>query len=73
MGNIIESFCETFGVEEYHERKRDKRHQLTGSKNKRISNNFDKISSVFDNYDVTFDSSDCVYNISTKTLYQKKI
>ena len=68
MGNIIESFCETFGNEKDHARKSDPYHQLSGSKNKRTSNNLDR--SVYDNYvvtfDSTFDSSDCVYNILTK-------
>ena len=42
MGNIVESFCQTFGIEEDGSRKRDEHYQLTGSKNERIRTYTDK-------------------------------
>ena len=54
MGNIVESFCQTFGIEEDGSRKRDEHYQLTGSKNKRIRTYTDKISTVFTVHEVAF-------------------
>ena len=70
LGNIMESFCETFGIEENQSRKRDEHYQLSGSKNYRITNNIEKISTVFKTCGVNFDDSDVVYNILTKRFYQ---
>ena len=68
LGNIMESFCETFGTEENQSRKRDEHYQLSGSKNYRITNNIAKISTVFKTHGVNFDGSDVVYNILTKKV-----
>ena len=68
LGNIMESFCETFGIEENQSRKRDEHYQLSGSKNYRITNNIAKISTVFKTHGVNFDGSDVVYNILTKKV-----
>ena len=46
----MESFCETFGIEENQSLKKDEHYQLSGSKNQRIHNNTGKISSVFTDY-----------------------
>ncbi|XP_066916048.1 uncharacterized protein [Clytia hemisphaerica] len=54
MGNIFESFCQTFGIEEDSSRKRDEHYQLTGSKNERIRTYTDKISTVFTEHEVFF-------------------
>ena len=43
----MESFCETFGIEENQSLKKDEHYQLSGSKNQRIHNNTEKISNVF--------------------------
>ena len=68
LGNIMESFCETFGIEENQSRERDEHYQLSGSKNYRITNNIAKISTVFKTHGVNFDGSDVVYNILTKKV-----
>lgn len=68
LGNIVESFCETFGIEENQSRKRDEHYQLSGSKNQRITNNVTKISTVFNDHVVNFDSSDVVYNVLTRKV-----
>ena len=71
MENIVESFCETFGIEEYQSLKKDE-HQLSGSKNHRIHNNMEKISSVFTDYEVSFDESENVFSVlARKVLAQK--
>ena len=72
MGNIINNFCECFGIEENQSRKRDEHHQLSGSKNKRIANNCDKLTSVFEEYDITFDAQDSVYNVFTKKVFPQE-
>lgn len=54
MGNIVESFCETFGIEEDGSRKRDDHYQLSGSKNERMSTNTEKVSRVLDEHEVAF-------------------
>ena len=64
----MESFCETFGIEENQSRKRDEHYQLSGSKNYRITNNIAKISTVFKTQGVNFDGSDVVYHILTKKV-----
>ena len=58
MGNIVESFCETFGIEENQSLKKDEHYQLSGSKNQRIDSNTEKISSVFTDNQVSFDESE---------------
>ena len=68
LGNIMESFCETFRIEENQSWKRDEHYQLSGSKNYRITNNIAKISTVFKTHGVNFDGSDVVYNILTKKV-----
>ena len=57
MENIVESFCETFGIEENPSLEKDEYYQLSSSKNQRIHNNTEKISSVFNHYEVSFDES----------------
>ena len=49
MGNIVNNFCKTFGIDENQSRKRDDHHQLTGLKNARIETNWTKLSHVFSN------------------------
>ena len=39
MGNIVERFCETFGIDENQSLKKDDHYQLSGSKTQRIHNN----------------------------------
>ena len=56
LGNIMESFCETFGIEEKQSRKRDEHYQLSGSKNYRITNNMTKISTVLKIHSINFRS-----------------
>ena len=68
LGNIMESFCETFEIEENQSRKRDEHYQLSGSKNYRITNNITKISTVFKTHGVNFDLSDVVCNILIKKV-----
>ena len=68
MGNIVNNFCETFGIDENQSRKRDKYHQLTGSKNAGTETNCTKLSHVFSEHDVTFERQDSVYNIFTKKV-----
>ena len=68
MGNIINNFYETFGIDENQSRKRDEHHQLTESKNARIKTNYAKLSHVFSERDVVFEGQDSVYNISTKKV-----
>ena len=68
MGNIVESFCETFDIEENQSLKKDEHYQLSGSKNQGIHNNTEKISSVFTNYDVSFDESENAFNVLTKKV-----
>ena len=68
MGNIVNNFCSTFGIEENQSRKRDEHHQLQGSKNKRISENCEKLDTIFKEYDITFDLHDSLYNIFTKKI-----
>ena len=54
----MESFCETFGIEENQSLKKDEHYQLSGSKNQRIHKNTEKISSVFTYNQVSFDESE---------------
>ena len=61
----MESFCETFGIEENQSLKKDEHYQLSGSKNQRTHNNTEKISSVFTDYEVSFDESKNVFNVLT--------
>ena len=68
MGNIIESFCQTFGIQEDHAGKKDEHHQLSSSKNKRISKNIYKFSGVFG----SFNSSDCIHDILTYISFTRK-
>ena len=68
MGNIVNNFCETFGIDENQSRKRDEYRQLTGSKNARIETNCTKLSHVFNEHDVTFERQDSVYNIFTRKV-----
>ena len=68
MGNIVNNFCETCGIDENQSRKRDEHHQLTGSKNAMIETNCTKLSHVFSEHDVIFDGQDSVYNILTKKV-----
>ena len=65
MGNIVDSFCETLGIEENQSLKKDEHYQLSGSKNQRTHNNTEKISSVFTDYEVSFDESKNVFNVLT--------
>ena len=64
IGNIFESFAETFGKQGNNTRKKDDFFQLSCSK--RIRDNVNKTIPVIESYDVTFYSSDCVHNILTK-------
>ena len=68
MGNIVNKFCKTFGIDENQSRKSDEHVQLTGSKNARIETNCAKLSHVFSEHDVTFEGQDSVYNIFTKKV-----
>ena len=68
MGNIVNKFCKTFGIDENQSRKSDELVQLTGSKNARIETNCAKLSHVFCEHDVTFEGQDSVYNIFTKKV-----
>ena len=67
MGNIIETFCETFKVEEKAP-KRDEHYQLTGCKNKRNNESVDKVSEVLKSHDVNFEESEIVYNVLTNKV-----
>ena len=68
MENIVNNFCETFGIDENQSRKRDEHRQLTGSKNLRIETNCIRLSHVFNERDVTFEAQDSVYNIFTEKV-----
>ena len=68
MGNIVNNFCKTFGIDENQSRKRDEHHQLTGSKKARIETNCTKVSHVFSEHDATFEGEDSVYKIFTKKV-----
>ena len=57
MENIVERFCETFGIEENPSLVKDEHYQLSSSKNQRIHNNMGKIWSIFTHYQVSFDES----------------
>ena len=72
MGNIVERFCETFGIDENQSLKKDDHYQLPGSKNQRIHNNTEKISSVFTDYEVSVDESENVFNVLTKKVLSQK-
>ena len=72
MGNIVESFCGIFGIEESQSLKKDEHYQLSGSKNQRIHNNTEKISCIFTNYEVSFDESENVFNVLTKKVLPQK-
>ena len=65
MGNIIEDFSEVFGLKEDQARKRDEHYQITGSKNKRITDNAKKLAEVFTTHEVNFDIA---FNILTKKV-----
>ena len=67
IGNIFESFAETFGKQGNNTRKKDDFFQLSCSK--RIRGNVNKTILVIESYYVTFYSSDCVHNILTKRFY----
>ena len=60
MGNIVNNFCETFGIEKNQSRKKNEHHQLTGSKNARIETNSTKLSHVFIEHNVIFEGPDSV-------------
>ena len=68
MGNIVNNFCKTFGIDENQSRKRDEHHQLTGSKKARIETNCTKVSHVFSEHDAIFEGEDNVYKIFTKKV-----
>ncbi|XP_066928378.1 uncharacterized protein [Clytia hemisphaerica] len=66
MGNLVETFCETFGIEEDGARKRDEHYQLSGSKNVRVSSNTEKISRVLDEHEVVFSTKETTPNQSNE-------
>ena len=55
MRNIVNNFCETFGIDENQSRTTDEHHQLNVLKNARIETNCTKLSHVFSEHDVTFE------------------
>ena len=65
---MVEKFCETFHVAENQSRKRDKHHQLYGSKKGRIENNTAKVQEIFEVHDVNFEKTASVFNILTKKV-----
>ena len=72
MENIVESFCEKFGIEENQSLKKDEHYQLSCSKNQRIHNNTEKISSVITDYEVFFDECENVFSVLTKKVLPQK-
>ena len=68
MGNIVNNFCETFGIDKNQSRKRDEHHQLIRLNDARIETNCTKRSHVFTEHSVTFEGQDSVYDIFTKVL-----
>ena len=68
MENIVNNFCETFGIEENQSRKRAEHHQQTESKNARIKTNWTTLRHGFSELDVTFEIQDSVHNIFTKKV-----
>ena len=68
IGNMVEKFCETFHVAENQLRKRDKHHELYGSKKARIENNTAKVQENFEVHNVNFEKTTSVFNILTKKV-----
>ena len=54
FGNMIKDFCETLGINDNQNTKRDDYYQLEGSKNTRIGDNVEKLSAIFNTYNVNF-------------------
>ena len=71
MNNIIEDFCSAFDIENMSSR-RDEHHELSGSKNQRITENVVKLSTVFHAHSTNFDETECVYNTVTKKVLDFK-
>ena len=67
MGNIVNNFCETFGIDENQYRKRDEHDELIRLNDARIETNCTKRSHVFSEHDVTFEGQNSVYDIFTKS------
>ena len=64
LGNMIKDFCETLGINDNQNTKRDDYYQLAASKNTRIGD-VEKLSAIFNTYNVNFNHTDSVYNILT--------
>ena len=73
MGNIVKSFCETFGIEEGGSRKRDEHYQLSGSKNERMSTNTEKVSHVLDEHEVAFTANETTSEGDPPTLVNEEM
>ena len=54
MGNIVESFCTNFDLDDKEARKREEHYQLTGTKNTRLTENVNKILKMFDTHEKGF-------------------
>ena len=73
MGNIVESFCTNFDLDDKEARKREEHYQLTGTKNTRLTENVKKIVEVFDTYESNFETCGEVFNILTKKVLPENI
>ena len=68
IGAIVEEFETYFKSRGNISGTRNRHYQLTGSKNKRISENVNKLTEVMNAFNVSFNNSTNVYNIFTKKV-----
>ena len=73
LGNMIKDFCETFGIEDKQNRKREDHYHLTGSKNTRTGDNDKKLSGIFNTYVVNFIHPNSMYNTHHESLTRHRI
>ena len=68
IGAIVEEFENIFQIRGNISGTKNRHYQLTGSKNKRISENVNKLTEVMNAFNVSFNNSSNVYNIFTKKV-----